>query len=71
MFRNNHITTGPGSGLVRGMQRKDTNTGVHLGWECRADRVNNSREGATPGQLADGVVVGHGVKEPQRRGTSP
>ena len=49
MFRNNHITTGPGSGLVRGMQRKDTNTGVHLGWECRADRVNNSREGATPG----------------------
>ena len=43
------IITRPGSGLVRGMQRKDTNTGVHLGWEYRGDRMNNSREGATSG----------------------
>lgn len=42
------IITSP-RGLGQGLGEAGREKTATLGWECRGDRVNNSREGATPG----------------------
>lgn len=45
MFRNNHITKEPGSCLLRGVHRKQTNTGVFGGGRSRVRKARVAQGG--------------------------